>query len=245
MSDPRQFVRIIEQFQQYLRWQQAHGCRGMDCSADTRRILSAWEHPRTASPPAAPDPAAGAGRESLEQIRQDLGACKRCRLQAGRTNIVFGAGHPQARLLFVGEAPGFNEDRQGEPFVGQAGQLLTRIIDAMQLTREQVYLCNVLKCRPPQNRNPKPDEIAACKPFLQRQIKSIQPEFICALGSFAARTLLKSDLSISRLRGRFHDYQGIPLMPTFHPSYLLHNPGQKRPVWEDMQMIMTALGISK
>jgi DNA polymerase len=172
-----------------------------------------------------------------------LGDCTRCGLAAERTNIVFGVGDPGARIVFVGEAPGRDEDLQGEPFVGKAGQTLTRIIAAMGLKREQVYICNVIKCRPPGNRDPEPAEIAMCQPFLVRQLEIIQPQVICALGSFAARTLLDSDSGISRLRGTFHDYSGIPLMATFHPSYLLRNPQAKREVWEDIQKVMELLGL--
>ncbi len=148
---------------------------------------------------------------------------------------------PQADLVFVGEAPGADEDAQGRPFVGRAGQLLTKIIEAMGLKREDVYICNILKCRPPGNRNPQPEEIAACEPFLIRQLEAIRPRVICALGTFAAHTLLKSEAPITVLRGRFHTYQGIPLMPTYHPAYLLRNPEAKKLVWEDVQMIMKAL----
>jgi DNA polymerase len=137
----------------------------------------------------------------------------------------------------VGEAPGADEDQQGEPFVGRAGQLLTRIIEAMKLTREQVYICNIIKCRPPANRNPEPDEIAACEPFLVAQLQAIQPKLICALGTFAAQTLLRTKEPISKLRGRFHDYHGIPVLPTFHPAYLLRNPHEKKTVWEDMKLL--------
>jgi DNA polymerase len=156
---------------------------------------------------------------------------------------VFGAGDPGARVVFVGEAPGRDEDLQGEPFVGKAGHQLTRIIAAMGLARDKVYICNVLKCRPPGNRDPLPAEIAMCQPFLDRQLEIIRPKVICALGSFAARTLLNSDSGISRLRGRFHDLNGIPVMPTYHPSYLLRNPQAKREVWEDIQKIMELLGL--
>lgn len=174
---------------------------------------------------------------SLAQVRQMLGECTRCKLHQGRTTLVFGVGDPQAWLLFVGEAPGADEDRQGEPFVGKAGQLLTRIIEAMQLTREQVYICNIIKCRPPGNRNPEPDEIVACEPFLLAQLQAIQPKLICALGTFAAQTLLRTKEPISKLRGRFHDYHGIPVLPTFHPAYLLRNPHEKKTVWEDMKLL--------
>jgi DNA polymerase len=178
---------------------------------------------------------------TLQDIRQELGDCHRCPLCQKRTHIVFGEGNPQARLAFVGEAPGADEDMQGKPFVGKAGQLLTKIIQAMGLTRQDVYICNILKCRPPGNRNPKPDEITTCEPFLVKQLQVIQPKVICALGSFAAHTLLKTEVPITVLRGRFHTYQGIQLMPTYHPAYLLRNPGAKKQVWEDMQMIMKTL----
>jgi len=175
--------------------------------------------------------------QPLDLIRSDLGDCQRCKLSKGRTNIVFGSGNSNARLMFVGEAPGADEDAQGLPFVGRAGQLLTRIIEAIDMRREDVYICNILKCRPPENRNPAPDEIAACQPFLHRQIASVRPEVICALGTFGAQTLLQTREPISRLRGRFIDYRGAKLMATFHPAYLLRNPNEKRKVWEDVQKI--------
>jgi len=177
----------------------------------------------------------------LNDVRTDLGDCRRCDLHGGRKNIVFGEGNPHAGLVFVGEAPGADEDDQGRPFVGRAGQLLTKIIEAMKLRRQDVYICNILKCRPPGNRNPASGEIAACEPFLVKQLESIRPKVICALGTFAAQTLLKSDVAISLLRGRFHRYHNIPLMPTYHPAYLLRNPSQKRQVWEDIQKIMKLL----
>ena len=174
---------------------------------------------------------------TLEAIRKELGDCKRCKLHSGRSNIVFGTGNENAGLLFVGEGPGRDEDIKGEPFVGKAGQLLTRIINAINLTREEVYIANIIKCRPPGNRDPEPDEIKACEPFLAKQIQAIKPEIICALGAFAAQTLLKTDEKISKLRGRFHSYQRIKLLPTYHPAFLLRNPNFKRFVWEDMQTI--------
>jgi uracil-DNA glycosylase len=179
--------------------------------------------------------------DPLDSIQTDIGDCQRCKLAQHRTRIVFGEGSPSARLMFVGEAPGFDEDQQGMPFVGKAGQLLSRIIQAINLARDQVYICNVIKCRPPGNRNPEPDEILACFPFLNRQIASIQPEYICALGTFAAQTLLKTTQPISRLRGQFYDYNGIRLLPTFHPSYLLRSPDKKREVWEDMKLLMNEM----
>ena len=180
--------------------------------------------------------------ESLEALRQEMSTCSRCKLSETRTNLVFGTGNPHARIVFVGEAPGRDEDLQGEPFVGEAGQLLTKIIQAMKFARSDVYICNVLKCRPPNNRNPDQNEIEQCHPFLLRQLKAIGPEVIVCLGTFAAQTLLQSKEPISRLRGRFHDYHGIPLMPTFHPAYLLRNASMKREVWEDMQQVMKLIG---
>ncbi len=181
--------------------------------------------------------------ETLVDIRNDLGDCHRCALGDGRTTLVFGVGNPQAKLVFVGEAPGRDEDLQGEPFVGAAGQLLTKIIQAMGLQRGDVYICNVLKCRPPQNRDPQPEEVEACSGFMLRQIQAIGPVVLVALGKFAAQTLLQNQTPISKLRGQFHDYHGIPLMPTFHPSALLRDETLKRPVWEDMQLVMQRLGL--
>jgi uracil-DNA glycosylase len=182
-------------------------------------------------------------KESLDEIRADLGECLRCDLGRTRTSLVFGVGSPRARIVFVGEAPGRDEDIQGEPFVGEAGQLLTKIIQAMGLERSDVYICNVLKCRPPNNRNPQPAEIEQCHPFLLRQLKAIGPGVIVALGTFAAHTLLHSKEPISKMRGKFHDYHGIPLMPTFHPAFLLRNANMKREVWEDMQQVMKLLNM--
>lgn len=176
-------------------------------------------------------------RLTLDGIKQELGACTRCRLHVGRNHLVFGEGDPHARLVFVGEGPGREEDLQGKPFVGRAGELLTRIIEAIDLTREEVYIANIVKCRPPQNRDPRPDEIQTCLPFLLKQLEAIRPRIICALGSFAAQTLLETEEKISALRGRFHAYQGAKLMPTYHPAFLLRNPHSKRAVWEDMKQI--------
>lgn len=181
-----------------------------------------------------------AGDETLEMIRKDLGDCRRCPLHRGRRHIVFGMGDPHARLVLVGEGPGYEEDLQGVPFVGQAGQLLTKILEAIHLKREDVYIGNIIKCRPPKNRNPAPEEIAACLPFLQRQIRAIRPRLICALGTFAAQTLLQTQRPISRLRGHFQDYEGIAVLPTYHPAFLLRNPAKKRDVWEDMQKLQAA-----
>jgi uracil-DNA glycosylase len=182
--------------------------------------------------------------ESLEKIRKDLGDCQLCKLGKTRKNLVFGVGNHQARILFVGEGPGADEDAQGEPFVGEAGQVLNRIITAMGLSRQDVYICNVVKCRPPGNRDPQTDEIEACSPFLLRQIHSIRPEVIVALGKFATQTLLGIKEPITRLRGKFRDYHGVPLMPTYHPSYLLRNKGDSAPfweVWDDMVQVLQLL----
>ena len=179
-----------------------------------------------AEPEAVPVTLVRSGSDALAAIRSDLGECTRCKLHGqGRTQIVFGVGNPSAEIMFVGEAPGADEDIQGEPFVGRAGQLLTKMIEAMGFKRHEVYIANVLKCRPPNNRNPEPDEIEQCEPFLFRQIASIQPKVIIALGAFAARTLLKTQDPISRLRGRVYSFRGAQLIPTFHPSFLLRSPG--------------------
>lgn len=184
---------------------------------------------------------AGVQRETLADIQADLGDCARCPLCRTRTHIVFGEGDPKAQLVFVGEGPGYDEDQSGRPFVGAAGRLLTKIITAMGLSREQVYICNIVKCRPPNNRNPNPDEIGRCLPFLQRQLRAIRPRVVCALGNVAARTLLETDVPISRLRSRFHRVMDLALMPTYHPAYLLRNPEKKRDVWDDVRQIMKML----
>lgn len=247
---------LVAEVQRSLHWLARAGWKGFDCSPETLARLEGWSRPPEAAvrPSPAADPSSEArGKtdaavpvgESLAQIRADLGDCQRCKLWRQRRHIVFGQGDPRARLVFVGEGPGLDEDRQGEPFVGAAGQLLTKIIQAMGLAREAVYICNIIKCRPPQNRTPEADEVAACLPFLKRQLAAIGPACICALGAVAARSLLETDLPISRLRGRFHAYQGIAVMPTFHPAYLLRNPEQKRAVWEDVQQIMARLGLPR
>lgn len=206
--------------------------------------------PRRARPgPATPAGAACDGDEEwrsldLEALAGHLSACRRCTLSGGRTQVVFGVGDPAARLMFVGEGPGRDEDLQGEPFVGRAGQLLTAMIErGMGLRRSEVYIANVVKCRPPRNRDPEPDEVAACEPFLKRQVELVSPEVIVALGRFAAQCLLKASTPISRLRGRWHEYEAIPLMPTFHPAYLLRNPAEKRAAWGDLKMVLAKLGL--
>jgi DNA polymerase len=187
------------------------------------------------------DTGAPRGAAGLAIVREELGDCQRCKLAPSRQNLVFGVGNPDAHLVFVGEAPGADEDAQGEPFVGKAGQLLTKMIEAMGYAREDVYICNVLKCRPPGNRNPEPDEVAQCEPFLKKQLAAIRPRMIVALGKFAVQCLLRDDSPISRLRGGLRTYEGIPLMPTFHPAYLLRDPSKKKLAWEDLKAVNAAL----
>src|SRR3954452_14880533 len=180
--------------------------------------------------------------EPLAAVRTEIGDCTRCKLHTlGRRQIVFGVGNPEANLMFVGEAPGRDEDEQGIPFVGRAGQLLTKIIEAMGLARDDVYIANVIKCRPPQNRNPEPDEVETCEPFLFRQIDVIKPKVIVTLGKFAAQSLLRTDTPISQLRGRQFDYRGAKLVPTFHPAYVLRNNAPNSEVWEDMKLVKRLL----
>lgn len=178
---------------------------------------------------------------TLAEIREEMGDCRRCKLWRHRTHLVFGEGSPTAALMFVGEAPGEEEDRQGRPFVGAAGQLLNNLLSKLGLTREEVYITNVIKSRPPKNRDPEPDEIAACFPFLQKQIRAIRPKVIVALGRIAAQTLLKTQAPLTRLRGTWYRYEDIPVMPTFHPSYLLRFPLERKKTWEDMQQVMELL----
>src|SRR3984957_16902381 len=195
-------------------------------------VLSPWPEQGVSDPLAA-----------LTIIREDLGVCTRCRLHEGRNQIVFGVGDPNAELMFVGEGPGADEDAKGEPFVGRAGQLLTDIIErGMGMQRSEVYICNVVKCRPPGNRNPEPDEVEACEPFLFRQIEIVKPRVIVGLGTFAVQSVLKVKTPISKLRGNWHEVRGIKMMPTFHPAYLLRNPSDKRLVWSDIQEVMKSLG---
>ena len=181
--------------------------------------------------------------DTLPRIREDIGDCTRCKLHKARTNIVFGVGNPKAELVFVGEGPGHDEDIQGEPFVGRAGKLLTQMIEAMSLRREDVYICNVVKCRPPENRLPERDEIATCSPYLLRQLDAIRPKVVCCLGACAAQTLLQTTQGISRFRGEWMDFRGTKLIATYHPAYLLRNPPAKSEVWKDLQKVMAVLGL--
>ena len=226
MVDKQTLIQALLEADNSLRFLATNGYSGFACTSCSLEKLEKW----------------GKGRQTiidtLDSIQLDIGDCQRCKLARSRNRIVFGEGDQNAKLVFIGEGPGFEEDRKGQPFVGAAGQLLTRIIEAIKLSRHQVYICNIIKCRPPGNRNPEPDEIRTCFPFLERQLAAIQPDFIVALGTFAAQTLLGTTTSISRLRGRFHKYKGIRVLPTYHPAYLLRNPAKKRDVWEDMKMLM-------
>lgn len=225
------FAAVIEEINNYLCFLADAGCRGFDCSQESLETVKRWGNSEAFLP------------ETLEKIQIDLSNCRRCKLSESRSNIVFGSGDPRARLVFVGEGPGYEEDKKGEPFVGAAGRLLAKIIQSINLTREKVYICNIIKCRPPGNRNPLPEEIKVCLPFLKRQLATIKPDFICALGAFAAQALLDTKEPISKLKGRFHDYMGIKVLPTYHPAYLLRNPDKKRDVWEDMKMLMKEYGL--
>jgi DNA polymerase len=231
--------------------------------ASARSLPAALPEPGPTSPPRVLDPKREAGESlfdsrfdaqpaiaprerpaALDVIRHEVVACTRCKeLAAGRTQTVFGVGNPNARVCFFGEAPGADEDRLGEPFVGRAGQLLDKMIVACRMKREDVYILNVLKCRPPGNRNPLPDEVTSCRGFFERQLSIIRPEIICCLGAVAAQSLLITDRSIGKLRGRFHDYRGIPVICTYHPAYLLRNPAAKHDAWEDLKLMMRKLGV--
>lgn len=201
------------------------------------------DHPHPGPPPSK-------GEENFHQAELDnlrkseIGDCDRCPLRKGRTNLVFGVGNPNASLMFVGEGPGADEDRLGEPFVGKAGQLLTKMIEAMGLKRPDVYIANVVKCRPPGNRNPEPVEITTCLPYLKKQIDIINPKVIVCLGKVAAHTLLQTEIPITKLRGEFSDYGDMKIIPTYHPAYLLRNPAMKKAVWEDLKKVMALLGLS-
>ncbi|HSA58875.1 MAG TPA: uracil-DNA glycosylase [bacterium] len=180
----------------------------------------------------------------LKAIRDEIGDCKRCKLCSGRTHIVFGVGDPNAKLMFVGEGPGRDEDLQGEPFVGRAGQLLTKMIEAMGLKRSEVYIANIVKCRPPDNRYPEPDEVETCMPFLLKQIEAVAPKVVITLGNLATQTLLKTKTGIMSLHGRFQDWKGLQVMPTYHPAFLLRNPNMKKPCWEDLKKVIELLKMS-
>ena len=229
-----------DQLTEHLKFAQELGVAGVSRDPAWRRRED--EGPVASAPANEAVPLYGSQADALAAVRADIGDCTRCKLHTlGRRQIVFGVGNPNADLMFVGEAPGGDEDVQGIPFVGRAGQLLTKIIEAIELKRDDVYIANVIKCRPPQNRNPEPDEVETCEPFLFQQIDIIRPKVIVALGKFGAQTLLRTLDPISRLRGRVYDFRGARLVPTFHPAYLLRNPASKREVWEDMKLVKRLL----
>jgi uracil-DNA glycosylase family 4 len=232
MADERAWV--AEQLKERLRFYASMTGLGFDRGPDATRLE------RIEGRPAARI-AKNVEKESLEAIRSDLGDCTRCALHKGRSHIVFGIGNPQADLMFIGEGPGVEEDRQGLPFVGPAGQLLTKIIEAIDLTRDDVYITNIVKCRPPRNLDPDPEEVAACRPFLERQVDAIRPKVICALGRVSALNLLDTNEGITRIRGRIFPFRGAKLVPTFHPAYLLRDASKKRECWEDMKLIRRLL----
>jgi uracil-DNA glycosylase family 4 len=267
LSAPEQRRLLLDSVRDYLEQLAEEGLEGLPAAATTRAAARKAAAPAAAAlapegassraPATAPPPSAAPARSellsrypglekttTLEDLTAFIGDCQRCKLAPLRTHLVFGVGNPNSDLMFVGEAPGADEDARGEPFVGRAGQLLTDIIErGMGLRRADVYICNVIKCRPPDNRNPEPDEVATCEPFLMRQIDLVQPRAIVALGTFAVQALLKVKTPISRLRGNWHEVRGVKLMPTFHPAYLLRSPGEKRLVWQDIQEVMKLLGI--
>ena len=267
-SGPPDRATFLASLRDYVEQLREEGMAGLPATERTPRTPSKVAVPRRAAPPAAPvvrpSTLVAPGVESaplaapaelfylypglerpsdLAELREFIGDCQRCKLAPRRTNLVFGVGDPHAELMFVGEAPGADEDARGEPFVGRAGQLLTDIIErGMAMTRAQVYICNVIKCRPPENRNPEPDEVAACEPFLFRQIDLVRPKVIVGLGTHAVQALLKVKTPISKLRGNWQSVRGVRMMPTFHPAYLLRNPADKRLVWADIQQVIAALG---
>ncbi len=238
----KELLDVVSDVRAHLEYQRALGVRTIETVPAGSPIISSNGVNAVMTPEPQPARSTAAQSEGLAAVREELGDCTRCKLHKGRKTIVFGEGNPGAGLVFVGEGPGFEEDQQGRPFVGEAGQLLTKIIEnGMKLKREDVYICNAVKCRPPNNRNPEPEEIAACEPFLIKQLQAIKPKVIVGLGNVACRTLLKTTEGISTLRGKWHTYQGIPLMPTFHPAYLLRNPKDKKLVWEDVQQVMARI----
>lgn len=234
MSEDPDAVETLALAREFLKQQAELGLDIVPRPADGENLVAAPGSGIAPQPDAEADPAQG---EDLSAFADRIANCRACRLAEGRSVVVFGSGNPDADVMFVGEAPGAEEDRQGAPFVGEAGKLLTRMIEAIGLQRSEVYIANVIKCRPPGNRDPQPDEIAACKPYLMRQIDMIQPRVICTLGRFAAQTLLKSTDSMGKLRGRAYDYQGVALIPTYHPAALLRNPQWKYPTWEDLKLL--------
>lgn len=263
MTDIRKDLQnVIADIRAHVEFQRAIGVKTLEMPHQAARpaaVNAPVSNKQSAEPrkPAAPAPVRSAivetkGPEttaskepiSLETVHKEIGDCTRCKLNKGRNTIVFGEGNPKAEILFVGEGPGFEEDQQGRPFVGAAGQLLTDIIvKGIGLKREEVYICNIVKCRPPGNRNPEPDEVEACIGFVKQQIAAINPKVIVTLGNVPTQNLLKTKQGITKMRGTWQEYNGIPVMPTFHPSYLLRSPSEKKWVWEDIKMVMGKLGI--
>jgi len=254
----KEFLEIVADVRAHLEYQRALGVKAIEVSLldDQKPIiqpaaLSLPKESTAAAPAASPvvketAKTVDAGRPAtLESIREEIGDCTRCKLHKGRNSIVYGEGDPKATIVFVGEGPGFEEDQQGRPFVGAAGQLLTDIIEkGMKIKRADVYICNIVKCRPPNNRNPEPDEVEACIGFVKKQIAAIRPKVIVTLGNVPTQNLLGTKEGITRLRGTWQEFNGIPVMPTFHPSYLLRSPGEKGKVWEDIKKVMERLGIA-
>jgi len=242
-SDREELATLVTSLRRHLQRQERVGIRflwGKGEAGQTNSVISENETQLSGTEgDLFSDSSATYKAKTLEELRTAIGDCQRCKLSSSRTHLVFGVGNPRATLMFIGEGPGRDEDLQGEPFVGRAGQLLTDIITkGMGLRREDVYIANVVKCRPPENRNPEPDEVASCEPFLKKQIDLVKPEIIIALGKFAVQTLLQTKAPITKLRGTWHAYHGIKLMPTFHPAYLLRNPGDKKLVWEDIKKVI-------
>lgn len=257
----KEFLEILADVRAHLEYQRALGVKSIEIgsqdipipagphatvSSPKKQIVAAPAAPPVAKEPAKTVAAAQAGQPmTLESIREEIGDCTRCKLHKGRNTIVFGEGDPKAAIVFVGEGPGFEEDQQGRPFVGAAGQLLTDIIEkGMKIKRAEVYICNIVKCRPPNNRNPEPDEVEACIGFVKQQIRAIKPKVIVTLGNVPTQNLLGTKQGITRMRGVWQEYEGIPVMPTFHPSYLLRSPGEKKHVWADIQLVMKKLGMT-
>jgi DNA polymerase len=222
------FSEAVEEISRYFVFLSDMGCRGLDCSAGALEIMEGWGHGKEIQV------------ETLCSIYNELESCHRCKLSENRNHVVFGEGDPHARLMFIGDGPGSEGNETGRLFTGKAGELLTKIIQAIELTRETVYICNAVKCMPSEERKFLPQEISACRVFLKRQIQAVKPDFICTLGSVAAAALLKTSRPLDLLRGRFYNYNGIQIMPTYHPAFLIDNPEKKREVWEDMKQLMAA-----
>lgn len=243
-----EFLEILADIRAHLEFQRALGVKTLETGAVEREPAAAMQQPLAHTAEAARGSqhadAVQAAPAGLEALREEIGDCTRCKLHKGRKTIVFGEGDPEAAIVFVGEGPGFEEDQQGRPFVGAAGQLLTDIIEkGMKIRRAEVYICNIVKCRPPNNRNPEPDEVEACIGFVKQQISMIRPKVIVTLGNVPTQNLLNTKQGITKLRGTWQEYNGIPVMPTFHPSYLLRSPSEKRWVWVDIKKVMKKLGM--